>query len=460
VNLFLIAFRNIQQRGLASLLTMLSMALGVAMVVLVLSISWLVTESFDRNSNVGYNLIVGSKGGSLQLALNSVFYLSKPIEVIPYEEYLELIPGKEGRQREIQRIGGRVAEPERAGAFSAYTSGKGFAIPICLGDYFGPFRVVGTTADFFEKLKHGPLGENDYRFADGRNLMDFSEENGFFEAVLGSQVAKRMNRKVGDILQTTHGDPDGEGHGEEFKIVGILEPTGTPNDRAAFINIEGFYLMDNHARAAPDLSNPDEMKVDVPRSIDASHPPRLPLERRDLTAILVKTAEPMFAVNLLWTINKRLNTQAVSPLAEIANLLQVFVTPIRNVLLGLTVLVCIVSAISILVSIYNSMNERRRDIAVMRALGARRDVILMVVLVESLLIAVIGGALGWLAGHAIGVAASGFIEEQTGLRVTMFNTISWQETILIPGLIFLAIFAGIIPAIAAYRTDVSSNLSS
>jgi putative ABC transport system permease protein len=460
VNLFLIALRNIQQRGLASALTMISMALGVAMVVLVLSISWLVTESFDRNSNVGYNLIIGSKGGSLQLVLNSVFYLSKPIEVIPYEEYLELIPGKEGRQREIQRIGGRVAEPERAGIFSAYTSGKGFAIPICLGDYFGPFRVVGTTPDFFEKLKHGPMGEYEYRFAEGRNFVDYSEENGFLEAVLGSQVARTMNRKVGDILQTTHGDPDGEGHGEEFKIVGILEPTGTPNDRAAFINIEGFYLMDNHAREAPDLSNPDELKVDVPRTIGVDQPPRLPLERRDLTAILVKTGEPMFAVNLLWTINKRLNTQAVSPLQEIANLLQFFVTPIRKILLALTVLVCIVSAISILVSIYNSMNERRRDIAVMRALGARRDIILMVVLVESLLIAVIGGILGWLAGHAIGVAASGFVEEQTGLRVTMFNTISWQETVLIPGLIVLAILAGIIPAIAAYRTDVSSNLSS
>ncbi|HAC89867.1 MAG TPA: peptide ABC transporter permease, partial [Planctomycetaceae bacterium] len=123
MNLFVIAYRNLQQRGLASFLTMLSMALGVAMVVIVLSISWLVTESFDRNSNVGYNLIVGSKGGSLQLTLNSVFYLSRPIEVVPYEEYLELIPGKEGRRKEIQRIGGRVAEPEREGLFSAYTSG-------------------------------------------------------------------------------------------------------------------------------------------------------------------------------------------------------------------------------------------------------------------------------------------------------------------------------------------------
>lgn len=459
MNLFSIAYRNIKQRGFASLLTMTSMALGVALVVMVLSIGWLVTESFDRNSNVGYNLIVGCKGGSLQLALNSVFYLSKPIETIPYEEYLELIPGKEGRRKEIEKIGGRIEDPQRPGIFSAYTGGDGFAIPICMGDYFGPFRVVGTTSDFFEKLRHGRSGELEYRFAEGRNFVDYSEENGFFEAVLGSHTARVMNKKVGDILQTTHGDPEGAGHGEEYKIVGILEPTGTPNDRAAFINIEGFYLMENHARVAEDLFHPDEKKVTVERTIGVDQPPRLPLEKRDISAILVKTAEPIYAVNMTWSINKR-NTQAVSPIEEIGKLLQMFVAPFRDVLLVLTVLVCVVSGISILVSIYNSMNERKRDIAVMRALGARRDVILYIVLIESLMIALGGGLIGWLAGHVVGVVASDKIEEITGLQIGMFNTISVQELIVIPGLVVLAVLAGIIPAIAAYRTDVSRNLSS
>ena len=142
MNLLHIAWRNMQQRGLATILTMFSMTLGVSLVVLVLSLSWIITESFDRNSNVGYHMIVGAKGGSLQLALNTVFYLSEPIEVIPYEEYLELMPGAEARPNEIKKIGGLVADPERKGLFCEYTNG-GFAIPVCLGDYFGPFRVVG-----------------------------------------------------------------------------------------------------------------------------------------------------------------------------------------------------------------------------------------------------------------------------------------------------------------------------
>jgi putative ABC transport system permease protein len=460
MSLLAIAYRNIRQRGLASILTMLSMALGVAMVVLVLSIGWLVTESFDRNSNVGYNLIVGSKGGSLQLALNSVFYLSSPIETIPYEVYLELIPGQDGRRQEIERIGGRVAEPERPGAFSRLTTGEGFAIPICMGDYFGRFRVVATTPDFFDRMHHGLSGEKEYAFSSGRNFLDYSPDHGYFEAVIGSQVARTLNKKVGDTFQPTHGDPDGQGHGEGFTIVGILEPTGTPNDRATFVNIEGFYQIDKHAREADDKTNPDANKVQVEKKVGLDQPPRLPLHKRDLSAVLVRTSQGIFAINIKYEFNKMPNTQAVSPIEEIGKLLQVFVTPFRNVLLILTVLVCVVSAISILVSIYNSMNERKRDIAVMRALGARRDVILYIVLLESLMISLGGGVLGWTIGHVVGVLGSGYIEDNTGLQVGMFNTISWAEMTIIPGLVVLAVMAGIIPAMAAYRTDVSKNLAS
>ena len=202
MNLFHIAWRNVQQRGLASLLTMLSMALGVALVVLVLGIGWVISESFARNSNVGYNLIVGAKGGALQLTLNTVFYLSKPIEVLPYEEYLEFLPGN-GRAEEIERIGGRIADPQRKGLYSSYMGG-GFAIPVCLGDYLGPFRVVGTKPEFFEKLRYGEMGDREYKFASGRNFEDYNPEHGYYEAVIGWQVSRQMHLNVGDTFKTTH----------------------------------------------------------------------------------------------------------------------------------------------------------------------------------------------------------------------------------------------------------------
>ena len=443
------------QRKLATSLTALSMALGVALVVIVLSVGWVITKSFSRNKNVGYNLIVGAKGGAMQLTLNTVFYLSKPIETLPYEEYLELLPG-DGRQQEIKRVGGRISEPDRAGLFSKYV-GSGFAIPVCLGDYLGPFRVVATKPEFFEKLVYGESGQYEYQFAAGRNFKEYSEENIYFEAVLGSLTAKKMGMSVGDKFKTTHGDPEGEGHGQEFVVVGILKSTGTPNDRAAFINLEGFYLMEGHARAFEDLLNPDEDKVSVDREIQS--PDMLPLEKRDVTAILVRPAMPMLAIQLQKAISKRPGSQAASPIEQVDLLFGTFVGPVRDALLGVTIAVCIVSAISILVGIYNSMNERRRDIAVMRALGARRDVIFSIILLESLIISVLGGVIGWVSAHIIATSYSGMVEARTGLQITFFS-ISEYELLLVPGLLVLAAAAGILPAMSAYQTDVSENLSS
>ncbi len=459
MSLLLIAWRNMQQRGLASLLTILSMALGVALVVMVLSISWLVTESFDRNSNVGYNLIVGSKGSPLQLTLNTVYYLSRPIEVLPYEDYLEFLPGDE-RQAMIRKIGGTIWDPEKPGKHSQTMKG-GFAIPVCLGDYYGSFRVVGTTSAFFQNLRYGNLSDIEYKFAEGRNFQDESVEHGFYEAVIGWQVAREMGKRVGDTFQLNHGDPEGEGHGQEFHIVGVVAPTGTPNDRAAFVNLEGFLLLDKHARefANPAIAGHDLVDVTADPPANPKVAGRLPLGKRDLTAILLRPSSGFGAMRLEMEVNKSAHAMAASPIQQIATMLDFFVRPVQYALLALTFLVCIVSAVSILVSIYNSMNERRRDIAVMRALGARRDVVMSVILLESLLIALLGGALGWLIGHVAGFLASPMVEERTGIRVGLLSATSSLEIILLPIIIVLATLAGIVPAFIAYRTDVSKNLT-
>ncbi len=459
MNLLLIAWRNMQQRGLASVLTVVSMALGVALVVMVLSISWLVTESFDRNSNVGCNLIVGSKGSPLQLTLNTIYYLSRPIEVLPYEDYLEFLPGDE-RQAMIKKIGGKIWDPDKAGIHSTTMKG-GFAIPVCLGDYYGQFRVVGTTSMFFEKLRYGNQSDIEYRFAEGRNFLDESPEHGFYEAVIGWQVAREMGKRVGDTFQLNHGDPEGEGHGQQFHIVGIVAPTGTPNDRAAFVNLEGFLLLDKHSRAFENPAIAGHALVDVQPDVPSTpkFAGRLPLGKRDLTAILLKPSSGFGAMRLEMAVNKSAHAMATSPIQQIAIMLDFFVRPVQYALLALTFLVCLVSAVSILVSIYNSMNERRRDIAVMRALGARRDIVMAVILLESLLIALLGGAAGWLMGHLAGFIASPLVEDRTGIRVGLLNATSSLELTLLPGIVVLATLAGIIPALVAYRTDVSKNLS-
>jgi putative ABC transport system permease protein len=158
-----------------------------------------------------------------------------------------------------------------------------------------------------------------------------------------------------------------------------------------------------------------------------------------------------------------------------------FVTPLTMVLFGLTVLVVIVSAIGIMVSIYNSMSERRHEIAVMRALGARRGKIMAIVLLESILLALMGGLCGWLLGHALVAGLSPLIAERTGVEIGFgylappINVINWEvpvgenpfrirwdaypELLLIPGLILLASLVGFLPALSAYKTDVSKSLT-
>lgn len=467
-----------RQRGLSSALTLLSLALGIALTVLVLGIYGIIEDAFRRNSSVGYNLIVGAKGSPLQLTLNTVYYLSKPIETIPYTEYLEYLPQDE-RERQAERFDGAgVVETDRDGRFAPYMMG-GFAIPVALGDYFGPFRVVATTPDFFDLLRHGPDLQQEYRFSEGRNFRLDDPEHGPYEAVLGARVAADMGVSVGDTIDPSHGDPDGHGHDAAFAIVGILEPTGTPNDRAAFVNLEGFYLMDGHARVidpeaeegsadgeesgdeeepapADEAQTAEEESPGVAESNSLSYDP-LPIRRRDLTAILLR-ADGIFAAKMQKTINKSLRTQAAAPVGEITGLLTVIVGPLLTALLIITVLTCVVAAVGILVSIYNSMNDRQRDIAVMRALGARRDTVLTIILLESLLIAVGGAIVGWVIAHVAIYAAGGFIEERTGVQVGLL-TVSQAELMVIPLVLVLAAIAGLLPALVGYRTDVSKNLN-
>ena len=117
MSLLSIALRNLRYRKLASFLTALSMALGVALVVLVLTVSGVIEKSLERTSNVGYNLIVGAKGSPLQLVFNTVFFLSQPVENVPYSYYMEYLPG-DGRQKEYARLGGELKEPQRSGLYS------------------------------------------------------------------------------------------------------------------------------------------------------------------------------------------------------------------------------------------------------------------------------------------------------------------------------------------------------
>ena len=158
------------------------------------------------------------------------------------------------------------------------------------------------------------------------------------------------------------------------------------------------------------------------------------------------------------SINEGQFGQAVSPIREIYDLFDNLVGPIQLLLLALTFLIVLVAGIGIMVSIYNSMSDRRREIAVMRSLGARRTTILGVILLESVLLALGGGIAGVLLGHVLMGAISPWISNQTGVSIG-FLQFDVRELMLIPGLMVLATLVGLLPGMTAYRTDVAKALT-
>ena len=630
MSLFWIALRSITQRGVASLLTIFSMALGVTLVVAVLSIHGVVTKSFENNASLGYNMIVGPKGGEQQLVLNTVYYLSQPVDNIWYSYYLEFLPQDE-RDRLLadsfavksheaayqtaelaalagnggvadvalamaldevglplspdarrQELDGPKVELGRDGRYGLMTE---LAIPLCLGDYYGRFRVVGTTPQLFDDLVFDIDNNRKFQFQEGRNFKHHTPEHGYFEAVVGSTVAREIRLpelhlqivgdvdaaaalvadhvncsrikqesgklvvtlgqgtsesdlilelrrleedlaegrqqltaaegaalnsllapgtlvrstsrrlELGDQIAPAHGSAEGHIHARKFTIVGFLDTSGTPNDRAVFVNMEGFYLMEDHAKPLEaSADEPEERQPETREEFEAlqkkhaetkkkelallraADPEPLPVEQREVTAILIKTPSPMIALGLETAVNNGRDAQAVLPVKVIVGLFEFFVDPIRWLLLALTAMICVVSGISILVSIYNSMSERRHEIAVMRALGAGRWTVMGIILLESTLLSLGGGIAGWLLGHTLCAAASPWIEETTGVRVGFFsfepkidlaallgNTAASGlamplELLLVPALVLLAVVVGLWPALSAYRTDVARSL--
>ncbi len=438
MSLWKIAWRSIQQRALASALTAVSMALGVALVVTVLVIHQVVDQSFRRSAQ-GYNLIVGAKGGRLELVLNTVYHLGRPIENIPYKVYLEL---SEGRYKPSVEV----------------------AIPVCMGDSYEGFPVIGTMPEMFTKLHY--LEGQDYEFAAGNNFNAANE----FEAVIGFQVARKTGLTVGGTFRPSHGLIEKGEHGHQhrpFTIAGVLAPTGTPMDRALFVNMEGFYHLEGHTRPASAVHRPpstvhlsaNNRPVPPTESEAHDHDAPVPDSQKRVTAILVCTKGDWQAESLAKQVDEEQPTaQAVLPAREISGLLDGIVGNIQLLLLVLAILVVVVAGIGILVSIYNSMNDRRHEIAVMRALGARRSTVVVVILLESILLSLGGGLLGLLLGHGLIGLLRPMIEDQTGVIVHAL-AFQWVELILIPGLIGLATIVGYLPAVVAYRTDVAKSLS-
>jgi putative ABC transport system permease protein len=431
--------KNMKQRALATALTTFSVSLGVALASAILIVKRGVQSRFER-AHAGYELIVGAKGSPLQLTLNTVYHLDVSPGNVPWSLFKEL------REHKIVKL----------------------AVPFAVGDNYQGHRLVGTTDEFLTKFEF--LDGQRFVFAQGRPFK-FSEdalEHAFeeaaqraralregrqppeehdhgeqvFEAVLGAEAARATGLKLGDRFQAAHGvREDGHEHAERWEVVGILAPSGTANDRAIFINLDSFYHIKGHETGGEPLFA--EQREDAPPG--------------QISAIALKLRAPALQFQLKRQIDERPYAMAVIPAWEVRRLFDI-IGNIDRVLLAQAILIVIVAAIAIAASIYNSINERRREIAILRALGARRLTVFAIIVLEAALICALGGALGLAGGHIVVGAASGALQAASGFRVSAmeFHII---ELWLWLGCVILGVVSGLGPAARAYRTDVAQNLS-
>lgn len=449
MNLISIAWKSLKQRRLASCLTAFSIALGVMLMVLVLVIFGAVDSAFTQRS-IAYDLIVGPKGSDLQLVLSAVYRMQPPIENLPYL-YLEQL--KKDR---------RVVS----------------AVPLAFGDVTqeGSFPIIGTTPEYFE---------NDYMPGRAFKIRG-TRVNGLLDTIIGFEVARKNKWDIGSTFTIVHGGADsGHVHDEKFVVVAVLAPTGTANDRTVFLNLEGFYAIAGHSKPVVEYeqrlrdfyaADPERLatamaQLEAQKKLEAEeadaghdhahHHHATPDAMKEVTAILVRTRPdtPFDSLSLTSELQKGYQAMAVNPVRPIQKLVTGLLGNIQKALVALTAIIILVSGVGIFVSIYNSMSDRRREIGIMRALGARRMHVFGIVLSESTLLCVGGGLLGWLIGHGLAVIAAPWLIEQTGLLINPWAVNPWEAT-LFPVLVGLAALVGFLPAMTAYRTNVADALNS
>jgi putative ABC transport system permease protein len=468
MNLLQLVFKQMHQRALSSWLTTLAVLLGVALAV-ALMIVMRGSNAIFGQTEYGYDVIVGAKGSPLQLVLNTVYHLDQSPGNVPYSLF-----------EQMARPGGIYRQQVRT------------AVPTAVGDSYKGLRIIGAPPRLFGLDDAGEPLEVPFEYRPGRRY-EISQGRVYkaarFEAVIGSDVTKLTGLKLGEKFKATHGLPQPQErpdeHEELWTVVGVMRPTHTAADKCLYIPLTSFYCIFEHeeglkaqaaikagedpskvvsraatqrkteeARDAHDDHDHDKVYTLLPDGTIDLH---LPKDEWQLSAILVRCRSPFLAQQLMYTINNRNEAAAVNPAMVMRQFFDVFLKPYGWMLQGVACLVSIVAAISILVSIYNSVAARKKEIAILRALGATRVRILAIICVEAGLIGLFGGLLGILAGHAIGAIGSEILQRIVGEGLPWMRVGS-LEWLYLAGVVTIAVLAGLVPALKAYATPVATNL--
>jgi putative ABC transport system permease protein len=415
VAIFRLALMSLLNRRFTAILTVLAIASSVTLLLGVEKVRGGARESFT-NAISGTDLLVGARGGGVNLLLYAVFRIGNATNNVSWESYQEV-----------------ARHPDVA-----------WTIPISLGDSHQGFRVLGTSEDYFQQFRYGR--DRPLEFAEGRPFADL------YDAVLGADVAAALDYGLDQEIVVAHGAGklnEGLHEDKPFRVVGILKKTGTPVDRTVHISLAGMEAIHIDWQAGAPIPG---------LHISAEEARRFNLQPKVITAFLVglRSKIKAFAVQRFVNEYPEEPLLAILPgaaLQELWDLLSVA----EQALLAVSSFVVLVGLLGMLTTMLTSLDERRREMAVLRSVGAGPRHIFGLLMLESGCLAVAGAALGVLLLYSLLAIAQPLIEARYGLFIGIGWPGGWDFTLL--GIVVAAgIFAGVLPSLRAYRQSVADGM--
>ena len=398
MNIFKLSIKNIFNKPLSSAISLVLLILGVGIISLLLQLNSLIKDQMNNNLK-GIDMVVGAKGSPLQLILSSVYHIDSPTGNISLKEAENI-----SNNRMV-----------------------GSSVKILYGDNYKGFRIVGAEKKFID-LYNGVIKEG-------------KEWNSPYEVLVGSKVYEKLKINLGDELVSSHGLREtGEAHDDEyFKVVGLLEPSNSVIDQLIVTSPESVWdIHDTH-----DHDDEEEHEHEH--------------EDKEITAMLIKFKSPMNIIQFPRQINENTNLQAAVPSYEISRLFKLFGFGIET-LSYLAYIIIIVSGFSLFINLFNSMSERKYEMALIRTLGASRFQLSTMIIFESLILTILGFILGLLFSRFGVMFVSSLMEESLNYNLNSFKVLS-EEYWLLGLSVLIGLISSLIPAIQVYKMNISKILA-
>lgn len=410
------SIKNILSKPLSSFISLALLTLGIGIISLLLQLNSLIKDQMDNNLR-GIDMVVGAKGSPLQLILSSVYHVDSPTGNISYKEAEKI-----SNNRMV-----------------------GSSIKLLYGDNHKGYRIVGTEKKFIDLYKSV--------FEEGK------EWEKPFEVIVGSKVHKNLNIKIGDKLVSSHGLREtGESHEDQsFEVVGLLEPSNSVIDQLIITSPESVWdIHDTHNHNDTNDNFENENKHDHEHEDEHEHE-HDEYDDKEITAMLIKFSSPMNIIQFPRQINETTNLQAAVPSYEISRLFKLFGFGIDTISY-LAYLIIIVSGFSLFINLFNAMNERKYEMALIRTIGATRFQLSSMIILESLILTLLGFGLGLLFSRFGVMFVSSLMEESINYNLSSIKILSEELWLLVLSVI-LGVLSSLIPAIQVYKMNISKILA-